>query len=137
MTLKKITKKFLKDLGIKVRYAREEEDGEDGFFAYYTENLITIPRNEENYYCKDFMEDFKNRYPQVKAHEITISILHEVGHCMVHPNKKCKTEKKVKIDYYHKFNERIATAWAAEYIITHPKKIAKFEKKLKKVLEEG
>lgn len=136
MALKKITKKFLKDLDIKVRYANEEDDF-DGFFAYYTENLVVIPRYEENYYSEEFMEDFHNRYPEIKAHEVTISILHEVGHCMVHPNKKCKTEKKVRVDYFHKFDERIATAWAAEYIITHPKKIAKFEKKLAEILEKG
>lgn len=135
MTLKKITKKFLKDLDIDVKYAKEERDGEDGFYAYYWKNLIIIPRNEENYYCEDFMEDFNNRFPNVKAHEITISILHEVGHCMVHPNAKCDTEEPV--NYYDRFDERVATAWAAEYIITHPKKIAKFEKKLAKLLEKG
>lgn len=137
MKLKKIAKELVKDFGIKVKYANLERDDFDGFFAYYEDNFIVVPREEENYYCEDFMEDFKNRYPEVNAHEITISILHEVGHCMVHPNKTCKTEKAVKIDYYHEFDERIATAWAAEYIITHPKKIAKFEKKLKEMLEEG
>lgn len=135
MTLKKITKKFLKDLDIDVKYAKEERDGEDGFYAYYWKNLIIIPRNEENYYSEEFMEDFNNRFPNVKAHEVTISILHEVGHCMVHPNAKCDTEEPA--NYFDRFDERVATAWAAEYIITHPQKIAKFEKKLAKLLEKG
>lgn len=97
MKLKKIAKELVKDFGIKVKYANLERDDFDGFFAYYEDNFIVVPREEENYYCEDFMEDFKNRYPEVNAHEITISILHEVGHCMVHLTKSAKPKKPLKL----------------------------------------
>jgi hypothetical protein len=41
-----------------------------------------------------------------------------------------------KNEWYHKIgDEYMATKWAGEYIITHPKKMAKFNKKLNEAMK--
>lgn len=135
MTLLTITRKLINPLGIKVRYAKDDECENNTWCAWSDDDIICIPKDKKEYYDKRFMKDFKKRFPKVKADEITISILHEVGHCMVKPNELCANKNPK--NYFDRFDERVATAWAAEYITTHKKKIKKFEKKLKKVLEKG
>ena len=132
MGANKIINKFLEPLGITANKG-------DEFCAYYWEDRIEYP-GRYGWHSDAFMEDFNARYPEITTHEYVISILHEVGHCFVNPiedDENCKVATENPEDYFHKFDERMATIWAAEYIKAHPERIAKFEKKIVKWLEKA
>jgi hypothetical protein len=128
---KKIIKKFCKTFGIKVKKGA-------GFMAY--PNEIYYPRHKKNYVSDGFMDLINRHYPDIQnVSEFTWSILHEIGHTQTWGNFSKKAWKKYEKtapytydieEYYLIPQEKAATDWAADYIRKHPKKIAKFEKKI-------
>ena len=136
MSVKKIIKKFCAPFKIKVHKADEWE-------AYADE--VHFPSNPDNYYAEGFMDTINRVYPDIKATEFTWSLLHEVGHAKTWNlfTKKAWKKYDKTAPYIHDIEvyfrvpqERVATDWAAEYIRKHPKKIEKFEKAIRKEIEE-
>lgn len=128
---KKIIKKFCKPFGIKVKKGKE-------FLAY--PNEIYYPKSAKKYTSNGFMDLINRHYPDIQnVSEFTWSILHEIGHTQTWNEFSAKAWKKYAKtaphiqdieEYYQIPQEKRATDWAADYIRKHPKKIAKFEKKI-------
>ena len=138
MELKKEIKKFCKPFGVKIII-----DNEDGWACY--KNLIYVPTTEKKMYAEGFMDLIEQDYPDITATEFTWSLLHEVGHAKTWDlfTKKAWKKYEKTAPYIHDIEkysrvpqERVATDWAARYIAKHPKRIAKFEKKIEKILGE-
>lgn len=98
-----------------------------------------------------FIEDAIKRYPQIKADIFLWALMHEIGHCMTEPmwsaeereyfnyQKDMIYEMEVEEEgmnaWYHACpDEFFATKWAGDWIIAHPKKVAKFWNKLQNAL---
>lgn len=146
--LKKVTKiinKFTqKNFGVTAMVGTE-------FLAYCDRKEINfafaIPEDDINYY----LYDVANRYPQIQADIFLWCLLHEVGHCMTDEiwseeesvyfmNQKEEMLPYIEDDemrnaWYHAIpDEYLATRWAANYMIKHPKKVAKFWHELQEEL---
>lgn len=136
MTLKTLLKEFCEPFGVKVKKSEIWEA---------TEHKVFYPDNPDNYYAEGFMDIINRVYPEAKATEFTWSLLHELGHTQTwnYFTRKAWKRYEKTAPYIHDYEEyfrvpqeRAATDWAANYIMNNPKKIKKFEKKLRKILGE-
>ena len=135
--MKKIINKFCKQFGVSAHKGKD-------WHAY--PNKIYYPKSEKKYNSVGFMELINAHYPDVRASEFTWSLLHEIGHAQTW-NEFTKKEWKQYAkkaphthdleEYYQIPQEKRATDWAYSYIKAHPKKIAKFEKKIQKALSDA
>lgn len=100
-----------------------------------------------------FLNDAEVRFPEVHASLFLWLLMHEIGHCMTdhlwtpddetyfkkakkHLDKAFGEDVIRKNNWYHKIgDEYMATKWAGEYMIAHPKKMAKFNKKLNEAMK--
>ena len=89
-----------------------------------------------------FLEDARCRYPEIKADTFLWLFMHELGHCITDgfwtpEEQEYFTNQKDSMmnvyddqrrnDWYHACpDEFFATKWAGDYMMNHPKKIAKF-----------
>lgn len=136
MTKSKVIKEFCKKFGIK---AKPDED----FCAYIGENKIGYNINQD--YLDTFIDYINCMYPNIEANVWTWATLHEIGHLKAGwedtPLTKYISKNIARMlipTAMHHYDpcETAATHWAAMYIKKHPKKIKKFEKKLRKELGE-
>lgn len=81
---------------------------------------------------KEFRAFFVSRCPAGNNYsDITISLLHEVGHMMcVNESFGIESDATTNQEYFITHDEWLATKWAIEYLINHPKKLKKFEKRI-------
>ena len=114
------------------------------FCAYMGTNKIGYLIGQD--YLDTFVEYVNDMYPDIEANAWVWATLHEIGHLKVKrefPNKISKYIENginrmmlsTKMHHYDP-SEVAATHWAAKYIKKHPKKIKKFEKRLRKELGE-
>ena len=134
MKKKKMINKFCAPFGVTARKGKEWE-------AYADKRIIHYPRKKSDYITPGFADCMRTLYPDIEVSEFIFSILHEVGHCMTwweflpqQWEKMCKEGEKIEdiYKYCEIPHEKAANEWAVSYIRTHPKRIAKWEKRFKK-----
>ena len=112
---------------------------------------FTVVVDEDMQEC--FLNDAELRFPEVHASLFLWLLMHEIGHCMTDYLWTPEDERYFKItrdkldnlfkedvvkknEWYHRIgDEFMATKWAGEYMIAHPKKMAKFNKKLNEAMK--
>lgn len=96
------------------------------------ENKIWWANDENTESAKAFKDFFIKHCPMAKDfNNITISLLHEIGHIMMVDEsygEQIKTEDNEK--YFNSHDEWIATEWAINFLINNTKLLRKFEKKI-------
>lgn len=141
--LNNLVEKFIKYFGCKAEI--------DTDFAYYPEEKVVtwspFIMDKADRYFNEFVNEF---FPNIEADIFLWSLLHEVGHHMTYEfwsaenleqSKKVKdlaaerlerkginpkAEKLCYFMYFSADDEMRATGWAAEYMETHPERVAKF-----------
>ena len=142
---KEINKWTQKNFGIKTVLNEDFCAWCDEFKIGYT--LVVCSQDAET-----FLEDVSTRYPDIKADYFLWCLLHEIGHCMTdylwtsededyfmdtkdRLDDVFGTDVELKNEWYHKIgDEYMATKWAGEYMIAHPKKMKKFCRKMNEVM---
>ena len=96
------------------------------------ENKIWWANDENTEGAKAFKDFFIKHCPIAKDYNnITISLLHEIGHIMmVDESYGEKIETKDNEKYFNSHDEWIATEWAINFLINNTKLLRKFEKKI-------
>ena len=130
--MKKLVEKFCTPFGLRVHKGKE-------FMAYPHD--VYFPKHKSKYVSEGFMDYINQTYPDITdVSEFTWSLLHEIGHTQTWNEFSKKDWKRYAKkaphvhdieEYYAIPQEHRANDWAAEYIRNHPKKIRKFEKKIK------
>lgn len=96
------------------------------------ENKIWWADDEDTEGAKAFKDFFIKHCPMAKDfNNITISLLHEIGHIMTIDEsygEQIKTKDNEK--YFTSHDEWIATEWAINFLINNTKLLRKFEKKI-------
>ena len=132
----RIINEFTAQFGIVAKFDTEFEAFCDDMTVGYT--LLHTGRDDN-----DFIEHAQERYPEIQADIFLWAFFHEIGHCMTE-NMWTEEErdyfwkqKDVMLEpaldrnyintwYYACPDEFFATRWAGEYMMNHPKKVAKF-----------
>lgn len=141
----KVVNEFTKQFGVRAELGTE-------FQAYCDEMIINYTLTcdaDEKYY---FIQDAEERYPYIKADIFLWCLMHEIGHCVTDTfwteteqeyfmaqkeAMTCIVDDDIRNDWYHACpDEFFATKWAGDYMTKHPKKIAKFWKKMQKAIME-
>lgn len=91
-----------------------------------------------------FMDRVQRLYPDINADEFLWSFLHEIGHIETFEDM---TEQEIREvtrakdceditdeEYYELLDEYLATEWAANYMRENQEEIAKFQKKVRKII---
>ncbi len=142
--VEKIINNFTAQFGVTAMFDTEFEAFCDEKKVGYT--LIGTSESNGN-----FIEDAVKRYPEVNADIFLWALMHEIGHCLTDyqwteaekeyfwMQKDAISESEVDWEYmntwYHAIpDEFAATQWAGEFMRNHPKKMARFWKKLQKAL---
>ena len=100
--------------------------------------------------AETFLTDVSTRYPEIKADYFLWCLLHEIGHCMtddlwteeeqerfdeqLERMTEIENTKEKSYWYYSMPNEFFATRWAGDFMMAHPKKIAKFWNKIQPMI---
>lgn len=96
------------------------------------EDKIWWADDENTEMAKAFQNFFIKHCPTAKDfNNITISLLHEIGHIMTVDDiygEQIKTKDNEK--YFNSHDEWIATEWAINFLINNTKLLRKFEKKI-------
>lgn len=116
------------------------------FQAFCGDNLINYAFVLADSSIGYFMDDVNMRYPEINADVFLWCLLHEIFHCVTdgqwtkeeleyfeYQKEKlvCIVDDQTRHDWYHAIpDEFFATKRAGEYMMQHPKKIAKFWNKL-------
>lgn len=146
MKFTKKVKKFIKEnFDLPAKVGKEFQST-----PYHKNQKVYFPIDVEAMRIPSFMEHYRNTYGEPKADEFIISLLHEVGHCKTakyEPNivtalyaTRVAAFEEGLIDeedeyYFNLPQEQLATDFAYAWIATHPKKVKKFWKSIRKDLE--
>ena len=146
--LNKAISKELSAFGIKKAICCNE-------YAYsYDENTVSYKITENEIEDLWFSEFLKERFNYVDKYPFVMSLLHEVGHhkanddiagevydfCLAEKERiqeemltaVGEESKKLEWQYFNLPDEIMATKWAVDYAKSHPKKIKKMWKKMRK-----
>lgn len=141
--LQKTINNFTKTFGVTAKWGKE-------FEAIPATNTIHFTVLVDTDVLNHFVDNAEMRYPEVYAHPFLWLLMHEIGHLMT-CNLFSVEEQQRFLDmkdninefagYYYPTvcewyqilpDEYMATRWAGEYMLKHPKKIKKFCNKLNK-----
>lgn len=144
--LQKVINNFTKTFGVKAKWGNEFEASPTQKVVYFT---VVVDADMDEV----FLEDAENRYPYVHANLFLWLLMHEIGHCMTDylwtsEDEDYFEEAKNNLDeffgydvvskneWYHKIgDEYMATKWAGEYMMAHPKKMQNFCKEMNKAMK--
>ena len=141
----KVVNEFTQTFGVTAKWGKE-------FEALPTNKIIHFTVIVDEDMDRVFLEDAEARHPEIHANLFVWLLMHEIGHCMTDylwtdededyfTKAKDKldvffgTDVELKNEWYHKIgDEYMATKWAGEYMMAHPKKMKKFCKKMNEVM---
>ena len=143
--LEKIVNEFTRTFGVIAHWNPD-------FEALPTQKIIGFTVFVEEDMEEVFLADAEARFPEVHASLFLWLLMHEIGHCMTDYLWTAEDEAyfeetrnslddyfgydvMAKNDWYHKIgDEYMATKWAGEYMMAHPKKMKKFNKKMNEAM---
>jgi len=127
---KAMRKLATKIVGYKVKVKKGQEWETDW------ETTIWWVNDADTKVAGEFRDFFTANCPDAaQFSNITLSLLHEIGHIMTLDEADCEEPKtKNNMEYFRLHDEWLATEWAIDYLMTHKKKLRKFEKSLDKRL---
>lgn len=141
----KVVNEFTQTFGVTAKWGKE-------FEALPTNKIVFFTVLVDEDMDKVFLEDAETRYPEIHANLFLWLLMHEIGHCMTdylwtsededyfmdtkdRLDDVFGTDVELKNEWYHKIgDEYMATKWAGEYMIAHPKKMKKFCRKMNEVM---
>lgn len=144
--LQKVVNNFTKTFGVKAKWGTEFEALPSIKEVHFT---VVVDADMDEV----FLADAEARYPKIHAPLFAWLLMHEIGHCMTDylwtsededyfEDAKNNLDEYFGIDvgtkneWYHKIgDEYMATKWAGEYMIAHPKKMRKFCESMNKAMK--
>lgn len=144
--IRKVVNEFTSTFGIRAEWGEE-------FQALPTDKIITFTVVVDEDMNEVFLADAENRFPAIHANLFLWLLMHEIGHCMTdylwtmddedyfmkakdRLDDFFETDVESKNEWYHKIgDEYMATKWAGEYMMAHPKKMKRFCRRMNKAME--